>query len=86
MASIELHTHVIDKIAFINGLIAGIALYPQIFEIVYNGANNDFSTLSLGIITLNGLVWIVYALHRKLISLFIASLLNTIASLLLLSL
>lgn len=82
----QLHTHFIDKLAFINGIVSGVALYPQIFNIVYNHAPSSFSTLSLFVIVLNSVVWIVYALHRKLVSLFIASLLNATAALILFSL
>lgn len=75
----DLHTHFIDKLAFVNGLVAGLALYPQIFNVIYRGAATDFSTLSLLVILANGLVWIIYAAHRGLFTLFIASLLNTCA-------
>ncbi len=82
----ENHTHFIDKLAFVNGLVSGIALYPQIFNIVYNGASSDFSTLSLLLIFGNGMVWMLYAFHRRLISLFVASFLNSVAALMLLTL
>lgn len=86
MAQVEIHAHFIDKLAFLNGIVAGVALYPQVFAILYNGASNDFSQLSLWLICINGVVWVLYALHRRLASLFVASFLNTIAAALLLTL
>lgn len=83
---VQLHTHFIDKLAFLNGIVSGFALYPQVFNVLYNGASTDFSTLSLVLICINSAVWMLYAVHRHLISLFLASLLNEVAAVLLLSL
>jgi hypothetical protein len=37
------HQHVIDKIAFVNGLISGLALYPQAWVTLTQGSGNSCS-------------------------------------------
>lgn len=77
---ITIHNHVIDKLAFLNGFVSGIALYPQVWAILVNHSADGISSLSFGLIFLNSCVWLVYSIHRSLISLAIASLLNMVAS------
>lgn len=74
------HTHFIDKLAVLNGFVSGVALYPQIYQILAHGVPNTLSTITLALIFLNSLVWVAYAIHRLLISLLIASALNLIAA------
>jgi len=79
MAPIDIHHHTIDRLAFINGFIAGIALYPQVWVVLANGSTAGVSTVTFGIIFLNSIVWLFYAIHRGLISIGIASVLNAVA-------
>jgi len=79
-----LHNHLIDKLAVLNGLISGIALYPQVYEVLVNGTSNPFLGITLFLIFLNNLVWLIYGIHRLLISLMLAASLNMIASIILL--
>lgn len=79
-----LHRHLIDRLAFANGLVSGIALYPQVWSVLSSGSNEGVSTFTYALILLNSLVWIMYAIHRGLLSLGIASLLNALASVILL--
>jgi len=72
--------HLIDKIAFINGLVTGVALYPQLIKVLFLKSTGDLSMLTFGVITLNSIVWIFYGIHRTAIPLVIASVLNAIAA------
>lgn len=74
------HQHLIDKIAFANGLLSGVALYPQVFTTLMQGSGGTISILSFGLIFINSIVWFLYALHRSLITLAITSVLNCVAS------
>jgi len=78
--TVPLHTHLIDKLAVLNGFVSGIALYPQIFNILVNEVPNNLSLITLLLIFFNNIVWLTYAIHRLLISLLIAASLNLIAS------
>ena len=78
--SIDKHHHPIDRIAKVNALISGIALYPQLFKVIFTGNVVGFSSLTYALIALNSLVWIVYAIHRKLPPLLISSILNCLAA------
>jgi uncharacterized protein with PQ loop repeat len=78
------HSHFIDRLAFVNGLVSGVALYPQVWAVLSTGAVAGVSALTYALILINSLVWVAYAIHRGLISLGIASILNVVASSLLL--
>lgn len=78
------HRHTIDKLAEINGVVSGIALYPQVFKALTSTAViQQLSLVTLLLILVNSFVWIVYGIHRGLTALIIASVLNFIASLVL---
>lgn len=77
---IVLHHHFIDKLAFFNGLISGIALYPQVWVVLTTGSTTGISVISFTLIFLNSGVWLIYSIHRLLISLAVASVLNMLAS------
>lgn len=77
---IVLHNHLIDRLAFVNGIISGIALYPQVFGVLANGSAAGVSLFTFLIIFINSFVWLAYSIHRGLISLGIASVFNLIAS------
>lgn len=80
-----IHHHLIDRLAFFNGLVSGVALYPQVWNVVAQGTADGVSSLTYALILVNSLVWILYAVHRGLLSLGIASILNALASAILLS-
>lgn len=80
MARVIIHNHLIDKLAVINGFVSGVALYPQVFNVVTTGATGGLSAITLSLIFGNNIVWFLYAFHRLLISLMIAAALNLIAS------
>jgi uncharacterized protein with PQ loop repeat len=75
-----IHRHLIDRLAFANGIISGIALYPQVWNVVTTGTVSGISAVTYLLILVNSLIWILYAIHRGLLSLGIASLLNAVAS------
>ncbi len=74
------HHHFIDKLAFFNGLISGVALYPQVYSILASSSTAGVSLTTFVIVFINSIVWLLYAMHRDLFSLGVASLLNLIAS------
>jgi len=75
-----IHRHFIDKLAFFNGLISGLALYPQVWSVLKHGSVAGISLTTFVIIMVNSVVWLIYAMHRGLLSLGIASILNALAS------
>lgn len=74
------HHHFIDRLAFVNSLVSGVALYPQVYAVLSHGVTAGVSFFTYFLIFLNSLVWIMYAIHRGLLSLGVASVLNTLAS------
>lgn len=80
----EIHNHTIDKIALCNGLVSGVALYPQVWKVLVLSDSSGLSFITFFLIFTNSLVWLLYAHHRGLISLGIASFLNGLASFILL--
>lgn len=77
---IVIHNHWIDKLAVLTGVLSGFALYPQIFIIITSGSVEDVSLTTYAIIFGNSIVWLMYSIHRGLISLTIPSVLNIFAS------
>lgn len=78
--AITIHTHFIDRVAIINGFISGVALYPQVFKVLSSHDFTSVSVTSFVVIFINNIVWGLYAFHRGLISLLVASLLNLLAA------
>ncbi|MCR4279121.1 MAG: hypothetical protein NUV78_00030 [Candidatus Zambryskibacteria bacterium] len=76
----EFHHHFIDRLAFFNGIVSGVALYPQVWAVLSSGSSLGVSLPTFIIILLNSLVWLTYSIHRGLISLAIASIFHFIAS------
>lgn len=76
---LKLHNHLIDKVAVITGLFSGFALYPQVWAIL-NGVHDGVSIATYAIIFCNSVVWLLYAIHRQLLSLVLPSVLNMIAA------
>jgi len=74
------HHHLIDKLAIVNGAIAGLALYPQIFAILFMGVTNNLSPLTLWLILGNNIVWTMYGVHRSIVSVTMAGLLSFFAA------
>ena len=74
------HHHLIDKLAVVNGAIAGLALYPQIVVILFMGVANTLSVLTLWLILGNNIVWTLYGVHRSLVSVTLAGLLSALAA------
>lgn len=74
------HNHFIDKLAMLSGVVSGITLYPYIFEILVYGVENTLSVTTLYLLFFNNIVWLLYGIHRELISLSLASFLTILAS------
>ena len=72
--------HFIDQLAKINGVLTGIALYPQLIRAMATGATEGLSTTAFAIIFINSIVWVAYARHRHITPLAVASVLNGIAA------
>jgi len=78
--AVILHSHLIDKLAFFNSFLSGVALYPQAWAVIKSGSAAGMSLATFLIIMFNSVVWLLYSMHRGLLSLGIASILNIIAS------
>lgn len=74
------HHHVIDRIAFIAGIASGVALIPQVWVTLSTGTVEGVSLTTFAVIAINSVVWLLYAMHRGLVALGIASLLNAVAA------
>lgn len=74
------HSHPIDKIAELNGLLSGIALYPQVIQAALTKNVDGLSLYTFLFIFINSIIWIFYAQHRSLPQVLISSLLNCAAS------
>jgi len=83
MTEETVHHHFIDRVAVIAGIASGVALYPQVVSVILNHSTEGLSITSFFIICINSIVWSLYAVHRKITALVISSVLNTIASLIL---
>jgi len=74
------HHHPIDRIANLNGVLTGLALWPQAFKALLSGSTGDLSVLAFAVIFLNSAGWLTYAFHRGLRPLKISSSMNLVAS------
>jgi uncharacterized protein with PQ loop repeat len=74
------HEHNIDRLAKLNGVVSGIALYPQLIRTIWTGSTESLSFTAFGLIFLNSVIWVAYARHRGILPLLISSVLNTIAA------
>lgn len=77
---ITFHNHWIDKLAVLTGVLSGFALYPQVFSVIMSGSSENVSLTTYAIIFGNSIVWLIYSIHRRLLSLAIPSILNIFAS------
>jgi uncharacterized protein with PQ loop repeat len=75
-----IHHHLIDKLAVLAGIFSGLALYPQVVSITLRASVEGVALSTYLILFFNSFVWLAYAVHRGLLSLGIASVLNIIAS------
>lgn len=80
MDRVVIHHHFIDKLAIGAGVLSGVALYPQVIYITTQESIVGVSLTTYAIIFLNSFVWLAYSIHRGLFSLGFASILNIIAS------
>lgn len=74
------HKHPIDKIAELNGLLSGIALYPQVIKAIITESVESLSFYTFLFIFINSIIWIIYAMHRTLPQVLISSCLNFLAA------
>lgn len=73
---IVIHHHLIDRLAIIVAFSSGFALYPQVWKLYTLGPTEHISLITFSLMFLNSCVWVVYAFHRRLLSLAIASFFN----------
>lgn len=76
----EIHAHFIDKLALGNAFLSGVTLFPQLFKAMWVNDFSQLSAVTFFLIFVNGSIWLLYAMHRNLISLAIASFFNTTAA------
>lgn len=77
---IKKHNHAIDVIADVNGIVSGIALYPQLLKVMETKSVSDLEPLTFFIVFLTSIIWFAYAIHRRALPVILASILNLIAS------
>ncbi len=75
-----MHHHFIDKLALLNGFVSGIALFPQVWSVLVSGSSAGISLPTYLLILFNSIVWLFYAMHRRLFSVGISSVFNIVAS------
>ncbi len=74
------HHHVIDYLAEGNALMNGIALYPQLAQVLRTHSAQGLSPISFAIMFVANIVWIAYGLHRKDAAVLLCSTLVIISS------
>jgi len=74
------HQHPLDKIAEINGLLSGLALYPQVIKAIMSKSVGGLSVYTFLFIFMSSIIWIFYAHHRSLPQVLVSSFLNCIAA------
>lgn len=75
-----IHHHLIDRLAMVAAVFSGLALYPQAISITLSGSTVGVSPLTYAVIFVNSFVWLAYGIHRGLLTVGIASVLNIFAS------
>lgn len=76
--------HLVDRVANWNGVLTGLALWPQAIKALFSHSIGDLSALAFAVIFLNSAVWLLYSQHRGLRPLRISSSMNLCASALIL--
>lgn len=74
------HRHPIDRLGDANGLLTGIALYPQVFHLVMDHSTDGLSPATFFIIGFTSVIWLAYAIHRRVVPLMMSSTMNLLAS------
>ncbi|KAA0206993.1 hypothetical protein EDM68_00160 [Candidatus Uhrbacteria bacterium] len=77
---IKRHNHPIDLLAEANGLLSGIALYPQVFKALTTRHVADLAPSTFFIMFVTNLIWFAYAVHRRALPIIIASIMNILAA------
>lgn len=80
LTRLEDHQHLVDRIAYANGLLSGIALFPQAIKAFWTLNVQGLSLLTFVIILVSSLTWMVYAIHRRTLALLISSTMNSAAA------
>jgi len=74
------HRHFIDYLADVNSVISAIALFPQLFSLLWGQSPVGLSSFTFFLIALTSCIWVAYGIHRKTPPLIISSTLNALAS------
>ncbi|MFA5853754.1 MAG: PQ-loop domain-containing transporter [Patescibacteria group bacterium] len=80
LGRLEDHRHLVDRIAYANGLLSGFALYPQVIKAFLTHEVQGLSFLTFTIILVSSLTWVVYAIHRRTFAILISSTMNSVAA------
>jgi uncharacterized protein with PQ loop repeat len=80
LGRLEDHHHLVDRIAYANGLLSGVALYPQVIKAFLTHEVQGLSFLTFLLILVSSLTWMIYALHRRTLALLISSTMNSVAA------
>lgn len=74
------HHHLIDKLSVLNGVVTGLALYPQIYLILVSHVENTLSPMTLWLLVVNNIVWIIYGVHRSIVPVIVTGFLSGFAA------
>lgn len=77
---IDVHNHFIDRLAVVTGIASALALLPQVHVILQASSFEHFSPVTFIVIFCNSFVWLAYAVHRRLLTLAIPSIINIFSS------
>ena len=74
------HRHVIDYLADANGILAGTAIYPQLFKVMATKQVHDLAITTFVLIFVTSFIWLAYGIHRKALAILITSVMNLFGS------
>ena len=74
------HDHVIDRLAEVNAIFSGIALFPQLIEVWKTHNVQGLSQATFLITFVTNIIWGCYGIHRKDTAVAVASILVVISA------
>ncbi len=80
------HRHPIDVLASVNGVVSGLALYPQLVHLMRGGDATGISLTTFILIAVTSFIWCIYAIHRRTSPTLVSASANLIASALIIAL
>ena len=76
----KIHHHPIDFVADANAILSGIALYPQLFQVLKTHNVSGLSLTTFFILAATQIIWLLYGIHRRAVPVIVTSLMNGIGA------